>query len=250
MKKKVKCAMDIGEQMLISGAEVHRVEDSIQRICYALGAVRADIFIITTSMVVTVFDEHGKSYTQTRRIASIGNNMEKLHKLNELSRRICDKKISESEIAAEIEIIKNIKTYPKWLEFICYALIASAFTFFWGGGVFEALVSVFIGIAVCAVINLSDRIVKNKIFSRFAASFAATALAYAALKTGVIGSVDKVIIGNIMCFIPGIGFTNALRDLFTGDSIAGILRFIEAVLIALAIAAGYFLFAFLIGGII
>ena len=46
MKKKVKCAMDIGEQMLISGAEVHRVEDSIQRICYALGAVRADIFII------------------------------------------------------------------------------------------------------------------------------------------------------------------------------------------------------------
>ena len=49
--------------------------------------------------------------------------------------------------------------------------------------------------------------------------------------------------------IPGIGLTNALRDLFTGDSIAGLLRTIEAVLIALAIAAGYFLVAFL-GGLI
>jgi uncharacterized membrane protein YjjP (DUF1212 family) len=30
-----------------------------------------------------------------------------------------------------------------------------------------------------------------------------------------------------MTLIPGIGLTNALRDLFTGDSIAGLLRAIE-----------------------
>ena len=55
--------------------------------------------------------------------------------------------------------------------------------------------------------------------------------------------VDKVIIGNIMTLIPGIGLTNAIRDLFTGDSIAGLLRSIEAVLTALSIAAGYYLVA-------
>ena len=48
---------------------------------------------------------------------------------------------------------------------------------------------------------------------------------------------------NIMTLIPGIGLTNALRDLFTGDSIAGLLRSIEAVLTALAIAAGFYLVA-------
>ena len=52
---------------------------------------------------------------------------------------------------------------------------------------------------------------------------------------------DTVIIGNVMPLIPGIGLTNALRDLFIGDSIAGVLRFIEAMLAAIAIAAGYFL---------
>ena len=72
-------------------------------------------------------------------------------------------------------------------------------------------------------------------------------MSFFAVKFGWITSVDKIIIGNIMTLIPGIGLTNALRDLFTGDSIAGLLRSIEAVLTALAIAAGYFLVAVLGG---
>ena len=70
-----------------------------------------------------------------------------------------------------------------------------------------------------------------------------------ALRLSLVGSVDKVIIGNIMSLIPGIGLTNALRDLFTGDHIAGLLRTIESVMIALVIAAGYVLSAILMGGV-
>ena len=65
---------------------------------------------------------------------------------------------------------------------------------------------------------------------------------------GILYYIDKVIIGNIMTLVPGIGLTNAIRDLFVGDSIAGILRTIEACLIALAITAGYFVLIFLVGG--
>ena len=71
-----------------------------------------------------------------------------------------------------------------------------------------------------------------------------------ALKLGFIPTVDKVIIGNIMTLIPGIGLTTALKDLLVGDSIAGMLRTIEACITALAIAAGYFVIAVLSGGAI
>ena len=77
----------------------------------------------------------------------------------------------------------------------------------------------------------------------------ATLIAFLAVKLSLVPNVDKIIIGNIMSLIPGIGLTNALRDLFTGDSIAGILRVVEAVLTALAIAAGYFIVSVL-GGIV
>ena len=38
------CALDIGEQMLLSGAEIGRVEDSIRLICNAYGCSRTDVF--------------------------------------------------------------------------------------------------------------------------------------------------------------------------------------------------------------
>ena len=59
MKDKLNSAMNIGEEMLISGAEIHRVEDSMNRILTALGASRVDTFIITSSMVVTVHTPDG-----------------------------------------------------------------------------------------------------------------------------------------------------------------------------------------------
>lgn len=250
MEQLLNCAMDIGEQMLISGAEVHRVEESIKRMCRSFGAKRTDVFIITSSMVVSVFTDKDETYTQTRRILNSSTDYEKLHKLNELSRNICAKKICNvNQIKEELNNAIGCKTYPFWLECICYSVIAGAFTVFFGGGIVEMLVSLVIGAIVRLGIALSEKAITNKIFSKFLSSVIATTLAFAAVKLGFILSVDNVIIGNIMTLIPGIGLTNALRDLFTGDSIAGLLRSIEAVLIALAIAAGYFLVVVL-GGII
>ena len=241
MENLFSCAMDIGEQMLISGAEVHRVEESISRICYALGAKRVDVFIITSSMVVTVLDENGNTYTQTRRITSTSTDFEKLHRLNKLSRKICEKRLTEEEIISEFEWVQTRKTYPFWLECIAYAVIAGAFTIFFGGNVTEMAVSICVGAIVRFGILLCDNTVKNKIFSKFFSAAMATFLAYISVKGGIIGSVDKVIIGNIMSLIPGIGLTNALRDLITGDTMAGILHLIDGVLIATCLVLGFVL---------
>lgn len=250
MKGLLDCAMDIGEQMLLSGAEVHRAEDSIKRMCTALGAERTDIFIIPSSMVATVHTKDGESFTQTRRVNSAGTDLERLDQLNSLSRRICVEKMSEAEIRREFDQIMEQKRYPFWLECIAYVAIAGAFTIFFGGGVADALVSMVVGLLLRFVVLLTDRTLPNKIFAKFACAFLATALAFAAVRLSLISDVDMVIIGNIMLLIPGVGLTTALRDLFTGDSIAGLLRSIEAVLVALAIAAGYLLCTLTIGGLL
>ncbi len=44
--------------------------------------------------------------------------------------------------------------------------------------------------------------------------------------------------------------TNSIRDIISGDSMAGILRFCEALVIAIAIAAGYILASLLMGGLL
>ena len=249
MEKLLDSIMDIGEQMLISGAEVHRVEDSIKRIFDAYGTKRTDVFIITSSIVVTIHTDD-KAYTQTRLITETSTDYENLHRLNELSRSICKHKYSDNEIKKQLAEIAKCKKYPLWLEFICYAVISGAFTLFFGGGITESAVSFIIGAVVRSVILLCDKTVKNKIFCKFVSAFIATSLAFIALRLDFIATVDKVIIGNIMTLIPGIGLTTALKDLLVGDSIAGLLRTIEACITALAIAAGYFAVAFITGGAI
>ena len=247
MLKLLKCAMDIGEEMLVSGAEIYRVEESINRMCYAFGAKRVDVFIITSSMIVTVYTQYDETFTQTRRIKASKFNVEKLHRLNDLSREICAKKLTVEEIEDRLQHATDCKQFSPLLEFVSSAVIAGAFTLFFGGNYVESVVSLFVAAIVWICIFFAEKIVSNRIFSKFYASAIATLLAFLACKIGWIPSIDKVIIGNIMTLIPGIGLTNAIRDLFSGDSIAGLLRLIDAVLTALAIAAGYYMVAILGG---
>ena len=91
-------AMEIGEKMLTSGAEVGRVEDSIRRICMAYGAKRVDVFSITSCIIATVYGEAFDACTQTRRVAEMKNNLHMLDELNRLSRRICDQRLKPEEM--------------------------------------------------------------------------------------------------------------------------------------------------------
>ena len=249
MKQILDCVADIGEQMLISGAEVHRVEDSVNRMCTALGAARVDCFIITSSMVITVHDAGGGVCTQTRRIQALGTDYHKLNRLNNLSRYICAHTPGVEAIKEELCRIKESKPYPLWAECAAYAAIAFAFTLFFEGDPWESLLSALCGLVLRFVVAFSDRLMGNIIFTKFLSSLSVTALSYFLAFLGIVSSPDTLIIGNIMLIIPGLGFTNALRDLFTGDSIAGSLRFLEAVLSAIAIAGGYFIFVLLTRGV-
>ncbi|MBQ9832657.1 MAG: threonine/serine exporter family protein [Clostridia bacterium] len=249
MEKVLQCAMDIGEQMLICGGEVHRVEDSVKRICLACGAKRVDPFIITSCMIVTVTDTEGSSYTQTRRITSMGANNEMLHNLNQLSRRICALGHIPDDYEKAFDNVSNSKKYPTYVLALANMLMAGVFTLFFLGTLTESLISVIVGGVIFLVSFLIDKTHLNNIFSKYISALAATAFAVAALRLGLVTSIDKIIIGCIMLLIPGSGLTNGLRDLFTGDSIAGLLRSIEAVLCALAIAAGYFSAIFILGGL-
>ena len=49
---------------------------------------------------------------------------------------------------------------------------------------------------------------------------------------------DNILIGALMTLVPGLAITNALRDLFMGDLLSGIMRMCEAVLTALALGGG------------
>ena len=74
-------------------------------------------------------------------------------------------------------------------------------------------------------------------------------LAIFCTKIGFGNNLDKVMIGDIMLFIPGLLLVNSIQEMFNKDIVAGLYKFIEALLTAVAIAAGYALSMIMIGGL-
>jgi len=80
------------------------------------------------------------------------------------------------------------------------------------------------------------------------ASFAASLLAGLSVRIGIGESVDSIIIASIMLLVPGLAFGSAIRDLLYGDLLAGTLKTLQAVLVALMIAFGYMVATSILGG--
>ena len=242
------CALDIGEQMLISGAEIGRVEDSIRLICMAYGCQRTDVFTITSSIVVSIEDSDRRFYTQTRRITGSHTDLTKLDRLNSLSRDICRYKPDYAYVQASIEEICSAKNLPLWVELASSALIAGAFAIFFGGTLTDGLVALILGAFLRVITYWLQRARMNQIFVNVVASFIISFLAIFTVRLGIGHDANEIIIGNIMLLIPGIALTNSLRDMISGDIMSGMLRFFDAILVAAAIAAGYIMAAQLLGG--
>lgn len=238
-EKVLSLALDLGKSMVRSGAEMNRVEDTVIRIGYAYGMKKTEVFSIISVIYATVIDSEGKTQSQLRRISSMSVNFEKLEKLNDLSRRICKNKPDPDEARRELESI--CVPGKKFNIIVClgYMLASASFTVFFGGTLLDAVASM----PIAAMIYLMQSFIKTQGTSRlFFTALESAAAGLAALlfvHFGFGNNADMIMIGDIMLLIPGLMLINSLREMLCGDMMSGLLRMLESVLVAMAIAVGF-----------
>lgn len=228
----------LGEQLLTRGAEVGRVEDTITRILKAKGAERVDVFTITTSIIVTGHWSFG-AVTQTRRIAGSSYDMTALIRLNALSREICGNKCPAEDIGGRLEAIQQGPRYSFAASVAFYAFASFVFSLFFGGSLLDAVISCLIGMLIRLMQEGMDFLRVPGLASTLLCSVVGGFLAHGLGRLGVPCAPDKVAIGDIMLLVPGVAMTNSVRDMFTGDTISGLLRFVESLLLSLVLAWGF-----------
>ena len=74
-------ALDVGEGMLKNGGEVSRVENTVERICKAYGAVHVEVFSIISVIHAAVRMPDGSYSSQMRRVKSSSNDLYRLELL-------------------------------------------------------------------------------------------------------------------------------------------------------------------------
>lgn len=231
-------AATMGYHLAMSGAETFRVEDTIHRILRAYG-VECEVFAIPNCVSVSLEAANGKPLMLMRRIGFHGNDLEKLEKLNELSRRICTEKPEVDEAMAWLrQTLAACRVYRTGVFYLGNVLVGLGFCLVFGGTLRDCLWAGVMGLIIGLVTRFMDRQEANPFFSTILASCLMALPAYAAAGLGWLSNPDAAIIGALMILVPGLLITNSMRDIIYGDTNSGVFRIVQVVLSALAIALG------------
>lgn len=231
-------ATELGYRLAISGAETFRVEESVIRLLDAYG-IKSEVFAIPNCLHVSIETAQGQPMTRMRRIGYHGNDLDSVERYNSIARRICAEK---PEPHAAVQWLKEADESRRSYR-LAYYLMANftgsfGFSLFYGGSMVDAVCAGFCGIIIGLVNRLMDHLHVNQFFSILAASFLMAIPAYGMGVLGIADSADTVIVGSLMLLVPGLLFTNAMRDIIFGDTNSGINRIVQVFLIAVAIAMG------------
>ena len=228
----------LGHRLAMNGAETFRVEDSINLVLKAYG-IEAEAFATTNYLSVSIKTESGKPMTRMRRIGIHGNDLDAVERYSNLSRRLCAQKPDPQTAFQWLkETDCSLRTYSTPIYFLGNFLGSAGFAIIFGSTFTDCILAGFCGLVVGAVGLLMDKFKPNQFFRIIIASFLMAFFAYSLEGIGLARNADTMIIGALMLLVPGLLFTNALRDIINGDTNSGLNRVIQVFLIAIAIALG------------
>lgn len=230
---------ELGRQLMASGAEIHRVEESVQRLLTAYG-MDPQVFAIPNCLIVSVNTPEGQPVTRMCRIPAHGTDIELLERCNALCRQLCQDPLPVDEARRMVGELKSLgRSFSPPSLLLGYAAAAAFFSLFFGGNWKDFLSAALCGLAVGLCQLFGSRFTGSNLFFRTAVlSGVASALAALLVLVGFGHSLESITIGTLMLLVPGMALTNAMREFMAGDVLSGLARTVEVILVGTAIALG------------
>ncbi len=239
-KKIQQLVCGMAEALLRYGAEISRVEETMQRVAAHFQVEQLEIFVITNGLFVNMCQGDYHSRMKLKFVASVTVNLKKLCDINELSRNIEEKHLSLDQALKRLEQIQRAKDEPVREQVLASALGAAAFCFLFGGSLRDCLAAGICGFVLWMLVMAVEKkkLGLSKVLLNILGGVLVTVLCVALVRLGVARNLDRAIMGAVIPLIPGVAFTNGIRDIVDGDYLSGSIRLLDALLIFCCIAVG------------
>ncbi len=232
----LRLATKAGHILLENGAEITRVEDTMERISSAYGVDDPGFFVLSNGIIAT-----GDGYADAKFIPIRGMQLSKIVEVNQISRDVTDGKCTLDELEKRLDGIRNDKPKPWWELIPCITIGIMGFSIIFGCSFIDMFSSLFTGLLLGAFITFAGRHI-SRFFNSFICGFFGALLCIVAYRIfggfGIHLNLPNIIIGNIIALVPGVPFTNGIRDLANEDYIAGFTRLLDALIVFFCIALG------------
>ena len=231
-------ALQAGHILLQSGAEIFRVEETMRRICEHYGVRSEHVFVLSNGIFFTGGGEREHVFAKVEHIPVSGTHMDRIAAVNQLSRDIEAGKYSVDEAVKELIRIQHMPEKRKRFQVLAAGAGSAAFCYMFGGDLQDTACAFAAGFIMYLLMVYVFSGHLSKIVSNIFGAAIVTFLCTAADKMGIGHHMNYMIIGSIMPLVPGVAFTNGIRDIADGDYISGSVRLLDAMLTFVCIAIG------------
>lgn len=235
----MKTALLAGKIMMENGAEVYRIEDTMERILRkGLGntSSMSNYTYVTLSGLFVRIDEIGTDFI---RVDNRTYNLNKTTDVNTLSRLYTSEKITIEEVykrLKEVELREN--KIPTWVKILSASILSAAIVLIFEGDLKDIFPGGMAGLFAYLTYVYISPCLKTPFISEYISTFIGGLAGYLFfhLLGGV--SLNLIMIGAVVPLVPGITITNSIRDIMTTHYLSGMIRFMETFCIAFALGAG------------
>ncbi len=227
--------MAAGETLLENGAEVFRVEQTMEIMARSFHLREFHVYVLTNG----IFASAGTAeIAEVRNVPTRTTHLGRVAAVNALSREIAEGSMSLDEAESRLVLARRIPFPKDWVQLVSGMCGAFCFALIFGGTLRSALAAAPAGFLASGYLLLCEQ---HELPGGFSARLSCAALItlVCILACRVLGTpASHAIIGSLMILTPGIAFTMGIRDFVHGDYLSGTIRMIDALLIAASIAIG------------
>lgn len=240
MHRVLDLALKAGRISLSNGAEIFRVEETIEYICRHFGIEEMDAFVLSNGIFLTAYSGGHEVYARVKHVPSAGTHLGIVEAVNDLSRDISAGNVTIDEALERLEEIDKIPPKSPLSQVIAAGIGSAAFCYLMRGNVYDAFFTTIIAGILQAGLVFAGKAKISKIITNIVGGIFITvgALAVTQVPLPFDTNLDNIIIGCIMPLIPGVLFVNAIRDVASSDFISGLVKLLDALLVFVYIAVG------------
>ena len=226
--------MAAGQTLLENGAEVFRVEQTMEIMARSFHLREFHVYVLTNG----IFASAGTAeISEVRNVPNRTTHLSRVAAVNALSREIAEGNMTLDEAESRLVLARRIPFPKDWVQLVSGMCCAFCFALIFGGTLRSALAAALAGFLANGYLLLCGRHDLPGGFCKI--SCAAFITLACILGCSLLGtSASHAIIGSLMILTPGIAFTMGIRDFVQGDYLSGTIRMIDALLIAASIAIG------------
>ncbi|MGN0775302.1 MAG: threonine/serine exporter family protein [Candidatus Ventricola sp.] len=233
-------AMKAGRLLLENGAEIFRVEETMERICRYYHVQNPSFFVLSNGIFMTGGGSApgGRPFAHVEHIPVKGAQLDRVVAVNQLSREIESGRRTLAEADACLNSIARMPGKKRWQQILASGVGSACFCILFGGSGPDSAASFLAGLLLYAYVLLLSVPHMSRMIGNVLGGMLASAACVALFMLGLGADLSHMIIGAIIPLIPGIPFTNGIRDLADGDYISGSVRLLDALVTFLCIATG------------